>query len=82
MAKKLKDDFDIDSFMRGERGATGETPSRPPKEGQKGPMRKRNIRLRDADWKALKEHFEAQGIPVSAGIRMVLVQYMKSKGLR
>ena len=45
-------------------------------------LTKYHIRLHDEDWKALQEHFEAQGISVSAGIRMVLVQYMRSKGIR
>ena len=48
---------------------------------KRGPMKVRNIRVADEDWKALGDHFNERGIALTAGIRMVLRDYMKREGI-
>ena len=43
-------------------------------------MRLHSLAILKNKEQALKEHFEAREISVSEGIRMVLVQHMRSKG--
>ena len=41
----------------------------------------RNFRMSDGDWKILEQHFQERRIPIATGIRMVLIEYMKSNKL-
>ena len=41
----------------------------------------RNFRMSDGDWKILEQHFQERRIPIATGIRMILVEYMKSNKL-
>ena len=41
----------------------------------------RNFRMSDQDWKILEQHFQERRIPIATGIRMVLIEYMKSNKL-
>lgn len=41
-----------------------------------GPMPIRNIRISESDWQLLQQHFGSKGLSVSAGIRMVLREYL------
>lgn len=43
-----------------------------------GPLKVRNIRMSDADWNRLKHFFQERGISVSAGIRMVVREYLRN----
>jgi hypothetical protein len=43
-----------------------------------GPLKVRNIRMSDADWNRLKRFFQERGISVSAGIRMVVREYLRN----
>ena len=52
-----------------------------PQKGDRGPLEKHHIRVHREDWKALQEHFEAQGIPAATGIRMIIRAYMLDKDL-
>jgi hypothetical protein len=49
---------------------------------QRGAMEKYNIRMLPTDWEALKRHFEAKGLTISAGLRMVLKEYMSKEQIR
>ena len=40
------------------------------------------FRMNPMDTKALRRHFSTQGINLSTGIRMILIQYMQTKGIR
>ena len=55
--------------------------TKPPQKADKGPLEKHHIRVHRGDWKALQEHFEARGIPVSTGIRMLIRKYMTEEGI-
>ena len=46
------------------------------------PMKPRLIRMHDRTWNALRAHFRAQGLTVSAGIRQVLHAWMGEEGIR
>ena len=48
---------------------------------KRGPMKVRNIRVSDEDWQALGDHFRDRGIALTAGIRMILRDYMKREGI-
>ena len=48
---------------------------------KRGNMKVRNIRMADEDWQVLGEHFKERGIALTAGIRMVLRDYMKREGI-
>jgi hypothetical protein len=48
---------------------------------QRGPMKKYHIRMEPKDWEALQRHFEADGLTVSAGIRMVIKKYMRDESM-
>jgi len=37
--------------------------------------------MSDVDWDLLVAHFQERRIPVATGVRMVLVEYMREKGL-
>ena len=41
----------------------------------------RNFRMSDQDWKLLEQHFRERRIQTATGIRMILVEYMKSNKL-
>jgi hypothetical protein len=41
-----------------------------------------SIRLRAADLAVLREHFQRIDIPMSQGVRQIVLDYMSSKGLR
>ena len=45
-------------------------------------MKQFNIRLGDRDIELLRNHFSRKGLKVSAGIRMVLKNYLEEQGLR
>jgi hypothetical protein len=47
-----------------------------PSQDTNGPMPIRNIRISDHDWTYLQNHFKHKGLSVSAGIRMVLRDYI------
>ena len=46
-----------------------------------GPLKKRHIRIADNDWQRLQDYFSSQGLSVSAGIRMIIKQYMSREGI-
>lgn len=46
------------------------------------PMVPRMIRMPDRQWTRLKTHFRSRGMSVSAGIRMVLHDWMADQGIR
>ena len=58
-----------------------EAHERPTNNPQRGAMEKYHIRMMPADWEALKQHFEADGLTISAGIRSVLKRYMRDEGI-
>ena len=84
MAKSLKSEgFDMDGFLGStesdegpQRVRTGSVPD--PIRGHTGsaPVRERRVRMSDEDWEWLRAHFEAKGIAVSAGLRMIVREYM------
>jgi len=41
-----------------------------------------SIRMRADDLAALREHFERADIPMSQGVRQIMLDYMSAKGLR
>jgi len=42
----------------------------------------RSLRLDPDDWDRLAVHFEGIGLGISAGLRMVIREYMRKEGLR
>ncbi len=59
---------------------THEQPTNNPQKHHKQPteaLQKHHIRLLATDWNILKDHFQDQGLTVSAGIRQVLRAYIK-----
>ena len=42
----------------------------------------RSFRLDPDDWDRLAVHFESIGLGISAGLRMVIREYMRKEGLR
>ena len=48
----------------------------PRKTDKRTTMKKYHVRFQEQDWAALRRHFEARGISVSAGLRMVVLDYM------
>jgi hypothetical protein len=42
-----------------------------------GPMLIRNIRISESDWQLLRQHFGSKRLSVSAGIRMVVKDYLQ-----
>ena len=46
------------------------------------PMKLYQIRFPEKDIFLLKEHFDSEGLSLSAGIRMVVSKYMRSEGLK
>jgi len=65
--------------------STTETPRKPhgqpTKTPQRGTLQKYHIRLYEGDWNRLKDHFEAKGLPVSSGIRMIIKEFMEREGV-
>jgi hypothetical protein len=82
----------IRDFMRGKTSHTESTPSehgehteriRPEYSGFKPTeLVHFSIRLRAADLAVLREHFQRIDIPMSQGVRQIVLDYMSSKGLR
>lgn len=73
------------SFKRGEtRDAISQSVRRQVSESglntapSEGPLKVRSIRMSDADWTRLKHFFNERGISVSAGIRMVVREYLRN----
>ena len=60
---------------------TTETRRKPGINTTKAPLKKYHIRLSEKDWKALQTHFNAKGLKVSQGIRLIVSEYMEKKGL-
>ena len=46
-----------------------------------GPLVKRHIRITDDDWQRLQIHFRSQSLTISAGIRMIIKEYMEREGI-
>lgn len=46
------------------------------------PLEQFSIRLSQADWKALQDHFSDKGLSAAAGIRSVLINYIDGNKLR
>ncbi|MBV5327429.1 MAG: hypothetical protein JZU65_07305 [Chlorobium sp.] len=44
-------------------------------------LKLRNFRMSDVDWGLLEAHFQERRIPVATGVRMVLIEYMREKGV-
>ena len=57
-------------------------PTNAPQATHKSTLEKYHVRFAPEDWKLLQEHFDDQGISVSAGLRQIVREYMKRKGLR
>ncbi len=51
------------------------------KAAPRGKLKAYHVRFHEGDWKILKEHFEDQGITISAGLRQIVRSYMKKEGL-
>ena len=85
MSKKAVPDDFMDSFMSGkdpqktDKDTTTDpqaTDERPTRDVQKTPLERYQFRLHPEDWRRLQDHFEARGISVSAGIRMIIREYL------
>ena len=40
-----------------------------------------NFRMKQSDYERLQQHFDNQGLPTGAGLRMVLYKYMKEENI-
>ena len=60
------------------RKGAGKVPDKSPD----GPLKQHKIWLSAEDYQALKDHFRDKGLGVSAGIRTVLLDYLRGEGLR
>ena len=87
--KKVPDNF-MQDFLAGKPTDPQPTDDRPTEDiqqtdivqtddAQKGETPRRQIRISDADWNELKRHFEARGLTVSAGIRMIVKEYLRGE---
>lgn len=45
-------------------------------------MKQHNFRMKESEWQILRDHFDDMGLSMGAGLRMVLTQYMRDKGLK
>jgi hypothetical protein len=89
--RKIPENF-MDDFIRGKTAHTESTPSehrehteriRPEYAGFKPTeLVHFSIRLRADDLAALREHFNRADIPMSQGVRQIVLDYMNAKGLR
>jgi hypothetical protein len=52
---------------------------RPKIEDEEKRLKIRNFRMADEDWVILEQHFQEKRVPVGTGIRMVLIDYLKSE---
>ena len=66
--------------IRHDQQAEFEGRSLPRKRGR-GNLKAYHIRLYESDYTLLKEHFEDEGITISAGVRQALRLFMKDKGI-
>ena len=44
-------------------------------------LKLRTFRMTDPDWKVLVKYFDGKRVPVTTGIRMILVEFLKKEGL-
>jgi hypothetical protein len=89
--RKIPENF-MDDFIRGKTAHTESIPGehrehteriRPEYAGFKPTeLVHFSIRLRADDLAALREHFERADIPMSQGVRQIVLDYMNAKGLR
>jgi hypothetical protein len=89
--RKVPADF-MDKFLSGKTSSTEGTPSehgahteriRPEYAGFKPTeLVHFSIRLRAEDLATLREHFKRVDIPMSQGVRQIVLDYMSAKGLR
>lgn len=45
-------------------------------------LKQRNFRMSDRDWNQLVRHFEAKGLTIAQGIRLILREYMTRENIR
>ena len=93
MSKKHVPDMDYLMDLKSKKGDKHEPHPEAPQEPHEVPtgiphtaheratMKKYHIRFQEQDWDALQRHFEARGISISAGIRMVVLDYIAKEGL-
>lgn len=53
----------------------------PPIEPQKENLKQHNFRMKDTEWNRLKIHFQGKGLSIAAGLRMIILEYMKKEGV-
>lgn len=53
----------------------------PRKRKNRGPLEPHHIKMYRDDWAILQEYFKDQGVSTAAGIRQILWQFMREKGL-
>jgi len=46
---------------------------------EKEPLKQRQIRMSDTDWTWLQRHFLSKGLTISAGLRMIVKEYMSKE---
>lgn len=52
-----------------------------PQASKKENLSQHNFRMKDSEWKRLQRHFEEKGLSTAAGLRMILIEYMKKHGV-
>ena len=72
LAKQVTKDMDTSSLLA----------SSPTMRDNREPMKLYQIRFPEKDINLLKEHFDSEGLSLSAGIRMAVSKYMRSEGLK
>lgn len=61
---------------------TRKTHKRTTNRPQKETLGKYHVRFYQSDWKLLEEHFRSKGLTVSAGLRLVVSEFLERERLR
>lgn len=89
--RKVPADF-MDKFMSGKMSNTKQPPIEHRENTERTPaeygtfkpseLEQFSIRMRADDLRALREHFARIDVPISQGVRQIVLDYMRAKGLR
>ena len=61
--------------------ASTNTPQTPDIHSTKAALKRYDVRFAPDDWKWLKSHFRTKGLTVSAGLRMIVKEYIGREGV-